>query len=142
MDPTVEGKLLALLPLPNFIDPPHSAHGLTGCLASHNAPTYPTHHAQNAQELTLLHTALVTLTPLDESEDFIRVFTLNPTTDHLDVGRASKNESKALIAAQNNAWFDSPIISRHHAQFRASFLYKVRMKSFPNLFQDFLTHST
>lgn len=89
--------------------------------------------------LTLLHTALVTLTPLDDSEDFTRVFALNPTTDHLNVGRASKNESKALVAAQNNAWFDSPIISRHHAQFKASFLYKVCMNRAPNRYEDFLT---
>lgn len=67
------------------------------------------------------------------------MFALNPTTDHLNVGRASKNESKALVAARNNAWFDSPIISRHHAQFRASFPYKVRKKSAPNFCEDFLT---
>lgn len=32
------------------------------------------------------------------------------------VGRASKSIGKGLVAANNNAWFDSPVMSRDHAQ--------------------------
>lgn len=58
--------------------------------------------------------------------------TLTPERDPLDrrylslvsgqpclVGRASKSEAKNLQAAQNNALFDCPVVSREHAELRA-----------------------
>lgn len=36
--------------------------------------------------------------------------------DSIIVGRASKASSKGFIAAIDNAWFDSPVMSRHHAK--------------------------
>lgn len=68
--------------------------------------------------------ALIKLTPLDASNELPRVFALNPVTEHIDVGRASKNESKGLVAAKENAWFDSPIMSRQHARFTVSTAHK------------------
>jgi pSer/pThr/pTyr-binding forkhead associated (FHA) protein len=58
---------------------------------------------------------VVTLTPLD-SLDFPRVFILDPSRMSIEIGRASKTASKGLAAAVDNAWFDSPIMSRSHAE--------------------------
>lgn len=72
-------------------------------------------------------TALITLTPLGAPpQETPRVFAITPIRNHVDVGRASKNESKGLVAAKDNAWFDSPIMSRQHARFDASTDHKVR----------------
>lgn len=73
--------------------------------------------------------ALIKLTPLDASNELFRGFALNPARDHIDVGRASKNETKGLVAAKENAWFDSPIMSRQHARFTMSKAVKVRAHS-------------
>ncbi len=46
-------------------------------------------------------------------------FTLqNPT---IPIGRASKVSSKGFVAASDNAWFDSPVMSRGHAEFSVDF---------------------
>ena len=34
----------------------------------------------------------------------------------MEIGRASRTESKGLIARNDNAWFDSPVMSRTHAE--------------------------
>ena len=71
--------------------------------------------------------AVITLTPLGAPEDETpRTFAITPVKNYVDVGRASKNESKGLIAAKDNAWFDSPIMSRQHARFTVSVGHKVR----------------
>lgn len=74
----------------------------------------------NGGVLIIITAALVTLTPLGDSIEQHRTFVVNPTTEHIDIGRASKNENKGLIAAHDNAWFDSPIMSRQHARFTVS----------------------
>lgn len=65
--------------------------------------------------------ATITLTPLttrtDPHDDFVRVLKINPSNTTVVVGRASKNVDKGLVAARENAWFDSPIMSRKHAVF-------------------------
>ncbi|KAI9719030.1 MAG: hypothetical protein M1812_003659 [Candelaria pacifica] len=38
----------------------------------------------------------------------------------MDIGRSSKSENKSLVASQDNAWFDSPVMSREHAIFSIS----------------------
>lgn len=38
------------------------------------------------------------------------------TGDRLRIGRASKVESKGFVAAENNGWFDTPVMSRQHAE--------------------------
>lgn len=86
------------------------------------------------------YVALIKLTPLDAPNELPRIFALNPVTDHIDVGRASKNESKGLVAAKENAWFDSPIMSRQHARFNISTAHKVRAHSiFRRKRQPYLT---
>ncbi|MCJ1475198.1 hypothetical protein MMC13_003858 [Lambiella insularis] len=57
---------------------------------------------------------VITLRSLDDG--FIRIFQLNPARSFIEVGRASKTASKGLTAAIDNAWFESPIMSRSHAE--------------------------
>lgn len=45
-----------------------------------------------------------------------RTLTLHPHLRTIQIGRASKSPSKGLQAALNNAWFDSPVMSRNHAE--------------------------
>jgi pSer/pThr/pTyr-binding forkhead associated (FHA) protein len=47
------------------------------------------------------------------------------------IGRASKSITKGLFSAVDNAWFDSPVMSRDHAQFTLKVEDKVR---FPGIF--------
>lgn len=63
----------------------------------------------------------ITLTPLgkDEKQNH-RTISITPDNLSVSVGRASKNPSKGLLAAPDNAWFDYPILSRTHAKFTAS----------------------
>lgn len=67
----------------------------------------------------------VTLTPSENDQDFTRVITLNQSTDFIIIGRASKTTSKGLFAASDNAWFDSPIMSREHAKMSVTYDGKV-----------------
>lgn len=68
--------------------------------------------------LTFVYPAVLTLTPLDcPTDSQSRVLTLHADDPRLPVGRSSRNASKGLIAARNNAWFDSPTMSRQHATF-------------------------
>ncbi|KAL9040060.1 MAG: hypothetical protein Q9214_004631, partial [Letrouitia sp. 1 TL-2023] len=62
--------------------------------------------------------AVITLTPTPYDDDIRRVITLNQDKRHVDIGRASKSASKGLAASQDNAWFDSPIMSRLHGTLR------------------------
>ncbi|KAI0997012.1 hypothetical protein K3495_g11172 [Podosphaera aphanis] len=45
-----------------------------------------------------------------------RVIHLSPAKPYISIGRASKNPSKALYGSIDNAWFDSPVMSRDHAR--------------------------
>lgn len=55
-----------------------------------------------------------------------RTLTLTRSNNTITVGRASKVSTKGFIAAPDNAWFDSPVMSRQHAQFTADVDGKVR----------------
>ncbi|EEH50339.2 uncharacterized protein PADG_06418 [Paracoccidioides brasiliensis Pb18] len=44
-----------------------------------------------------------------------RVLTLSSDTEKIVIGRSSKATNKKLVPAQNNAWFDSRVMSRTHA---------------------------
>lgn len=86
--------------------------------------------------------AVLTLTPRDGPEASVqvlavpqacqRVLTINPNTKHINVGRTSKNLNKGLVAAKDNAWFDSPIMSRQHAKLSVV-PHKVRHTIYPFL---------
>jgi len=45
-----------------------------------------------------------------------RVINLNPHKSSIKIGRASKSVLKGLLGAADNAWFDSPVMSRNHAE--------------------------
>ncbi|KAI4286749.1 MAG: hypothetical protein L6R35_003994 [Caloplaca aegaea] len=62
------------------------------------------------------HKAIVTLTPRDDESDFTRVITLVYPSESVIIGRASKTASKGLVGLPENAWFNSPIMSREHAK--------------------------
>ncbi|MCJ1437652.1 hypothetical protein MMC27_007039 [Xylographa pallens] len=66
------------------------------------------------QDTEHLKIVLITLKPLDYSLE--RTFQLNPAKSFIEIGRASKTASKGLAAAKDNAWFESPIMSRSHAE--------------------------
>ena len=79
--------------------------------------------------LTFPYTVKITLTPLgqDEKQNH-RTIAITPKTLSVNVGRASQNPSKGLLAAHDNAWFDYPILSRNHAKFTASHRHLVSQK--------------
>ncbi|KAI9881546.1 MAG: hypothetical protein M1830_000110 [Pleopsidium flavum] len=63
------------------------------------------------------HQVAITLTAVNYPDDFRqRVITLTPALRVLNIGRSSKSETKNLVAAEDNAWFDSPVMSREHAR--------------------------
>ncbi|KAF4632318.1 hypothetical protein G7Y89_g5809 [Cudoniella acicularis] len=45
-----------------------------------------------------------------------RTIELNPHHLTIPIGRASKSLSKGILGSANNAWFDSPVMSRNHAE--------------------------
>lgn len=55
-----------------------------------------------------------------------RTIVLTRNHDTLQIGRASKVATKGFVAAADNAWFDSPVMSRNHAEIFADFDDKVR----------------
>lgn len=71
-------------------------------------------------------TAIITLTPLAGPQDFTRVLNISRSNREVLVGRASKNIDKGLTASKDNAWFDSPIMSRKHAVFTTNSQNRVR----------------
>lgn len=59
------------------------------------------------------------LSPVDFIDDFpSRVFSLTPDKPTLAIGRSSKKGSGEYCAAHDNAYIDSPVVSRQHAQFQ------------------------
>ena len=76
--------------------------------------------------LTFRYTVKIALTPFgqDEKQNH-RTIAITRDNPSASVGRASKNNSKGLLATPNNAWFDYPILSRTHAKFTASLAEQV-----------------
>lgn len=50
-----------------------------------------------------------------------RQVTLTRSVPVLAIGRSSKVPSKGFIPADDNAWFDNPVMSRQHAEIIAQF---------------------
>ena len=64
-----------------------------------------------------IFSAHVTLRALDIPIDpAVRTINLNPTKKTIKIGRASKSLVKGIQGATDNAWFDSPVMSRSHAE--------------------------
>ncbi|KAI0811564.1 hypothetical protein GGR55DRAFT_678381 [Xylaria sp. FL0064] len=53
-----------------------------------------------------------------------RQITLTPSSPVIAIGRSSQVPSKGFIPAQNNAWFENPVVSRAHAKIIAQFKEK------------------
>lgn len=71
--------------------------------------------------------ANVTLTALNGNhQPSRRVINLKPKDKPVQIGRASKNSTKGLLGAKDNAWFDSPVMSRNHAQLSLDSMNNVR----------------
>ncbi|CAG8953134.1 hypothetical protein HYFRA_00003332 [Hymenoscyphus fraxineus] len=63
------------------------------------------------------HQVTVTFTPI--TGNFApRTLLLTPRDDTTPIGRASKSVAKGILGAEDNAWFDSPVMSRDHAELR------------------------
>jgi pSer/pThr/pTyr-binding forkhead associated (FHA) protein len=63
------------------------------------------------------HAANVTLKALTGDVSLAeRTIILNPNRLTIPIGRASKSLSKGILGATDNAWFDSPVMSRDHAE--------------------------
>jgi hypothetical protein len=83
----------------------------------------------------MINQVIVTLSAFGSGNgDLIeRRIVLTEATPTLQIGRASKVPSKGLAAEVDNAWFDSPVMSREHAKIVANFKDLVRTSSFPQL---------
>jgi hypothetical protein len=64
-----------------------------------------------------LTTVTVTLRSLIGDFDQ-RQFILTPDSPVITIGRASKSIAKNILGAVDNAWFDSPVMSRSHAKLK------------------------
>ncbi|KAL8725857.1 MAG: hypothetical protein Q9166_007103 [cf. Caloplaca sp. 2 TL-2023] len=91
---------------------------LRGCwnLTSGVPDTHSEATRLDQHRLTDLSLVVVRLIPQDKDGECTRVITLEPSYKSVYIGRASKTPSKGLIAAPENAWFDSPIMSRTHGK--------------------------
>jgi pSer/pThr/pTyr-binding forkhead associated (FHA) protein len=47
-----------------------------------------------------------------------RTIALSHKNNSVSIGRASKTVNKGILAAADNAWFDSPVMSRNHAKLK------------------------
>ena len=64
----------------------------------------------------LFRLATVTLLPVDHVDEVgLRTIKLIPGRDSIKIGRSSKSAAKDLKAGSDNAWIDSPVLSREHA---------------------------
>ncbi|CAK7208851.1 hypothetical protein SBRCBS47491_000243 [Sporothrix bragantina] len=69
-------------------------------------------------------TITVSLTPTGPNTTdgkLVRRITLTSSNPKINVGRASKTVSKGLIPEADNAFFESPVVSRVHAEIAANF---------------------
>ncbi|RFU27812.1 hypothetical protein B7463_g8526, partial [Scytalidium lignicola] len=61
--------------------------------------------------------AKVEFTSLDTHiQPAVRTLRFRPSCVSYKIGRASKSLNKGIVAAKDNAWFDSPVMSRNHAE--------------------------
>lgn len=65
------------------------------------------------------------LLPIDVNRDFSRNFILSRETPTLPIGRSSKRGLQNRIPAHDNAWYESRVISRDHADLVLSLENKV-----------------
>ncbi|KAH8671509.1 hypothetical protein BX600DRAFT_510177 [Xylariales sp. PMI_506] len=79
--------------------------------------------SNSGSKITRKEVAVVLVAHKPES-DFVvpeRHVILTEQTPSIRIGRASKVASKGFVAARDNTWFESPVMSREHAVLRANF---------------------
>ncbi|EKD13795.1 uncharacterized protein L3040_005587 [Drepanopeziza brunnea f. sp. 'multigermtubi'] len=70
-----------------------------------------------------------------------RTITLNHKNNSVPIGRASKTVNKGILAAADNAWFDSPVVSRNHAKLKLDFdSKKLTIEDIGSMHGTFLNH--
>jgi hypothetical protein len=81
----------------------------------------------------MMYAVIIKLIADDNIKDLPnRTITLTHLNDTLQIGRASKVTTKGFVAAADNAWFDSPVMSRNHAEIVANVDEKVMQNLSPN----------
>ena len=80
--------------------------------------------------LTLLSVVTIRLDPENDPKEETRIIKLKEG-GQVKVGRASGNALKQMLAAADNAWIKSPILSRSHAMITASNTTKVMCSWIP-----------
>src|SRR4051794_18938619 len=73
------------------------------------------HHRHHPPSNHLLEPVVVTLHSLNNDTFEQRRIVLSPSSPSIHVGRSSRNHNKNLQPAKDNAYIDSPVISREHA---------------------------
>jgi hypothetical protein len=70
----------------------------------------------------------VVLAPINVDADvaLVRSFTLSASEPTVEIGRCSKRGLKNRTPAKDNAWFDSRVMSREHAELSIGLDTKVR----------------
>lgn len=63
----------------------------------------------------------------------IREVNLSQSKPTLQIGRSSTRPNVDLHPAVDNGWFNSPVMSRHHAEITADFSNKASMNACPSL---------
>lgn len=74
--------------------------------------------------LTILQVTITLIADCDNIPK--RSLFLDRNRSVIPIGRASKVSAKGFIAAHDNAWFHSPVMSRGHAELHANFDQKVK----------------
>ncbi|KAI9048669.1 hypothetical protein LZ554_007500 [Drepanopeziza brunnea f. sp. 'monogermtubi'] len=70
-----------------------------------------------------------------------RTIALNHKNNSVPIGRASKTVNKGILAAEDNAWFDSPVVSRNHAKLKMDFnSKKLTIEDIGSMHGTFLNH--
>ncbi|KAK1828383.1 hypothetical protein QBC39DRAFT_374779 [Podospora conica] len=60
----------------------------------------------------------------DDALRWYRCFELDEDNSSIILGRSSRTQSKGCVAAKDNGWYDSPVMSREHAEMMADFKTK------------------
>lgn len=90
---------------------------LLDCIVVHHGWSTRYAAASSFERYSLLTAiVVVTLSPVYAPDSLpFRSLTFASNNDTAPLGRASKSESKNLVPAHDNAWFDSRVMSRDHA---------------------------
>ncbi|KAK0727090.1 hypothetical protein B0T26DRAFT_747461 [Lasiosphaeria miniovina] len=72
-----------------------------------------------------------------------RRITMDWTNLLVPIGRASKVQSKGFVAGKDNGWFDSPVMSRSHAEITANLaMKKIQIKDLGSLHGTYINDDT